>query len=182
MKYKKLTGIILKKQNYREADQIVTVWSREAGKVRCLAKSLRLPKSKLNYALQDLSLVQIELAGRGTLPTLIGAVTLEQHHALKTDLLKMINAFYASELMLKMTADEHPNEPAFELLLAFFGELQSADTSNSFSLVDRFALELAQALGFGNPAKVESHTDVRTFIENLIERNIKSESLLNQMI
>ena len=182
MKYKKLTGVILKKQNYKEADQIITLWSREAGKIRFLGKSLRLPKSKLNSAMQDLSLVQIDLAGRSSLQTLIGAQAIMQYINLKTDLVKMINAFYASELMLKMTADEHPNESAFELLVAFFSELESSQVQNSFSLVDEFALNLAKTLGFGNPKKVDSHVDVRSFIENLIERNLKTESLLNQVI
>ena len=76
MKYQKLTGIILKKQNNKEADQIITIWTKEFGKIRCLAKSIRLPKSKLNSSMQDLSLVEFEVTGKH-LPVLISSVTIK---------------------------------------------------------------------------------------------------------
>lgn len=181
MKYKKLTGIILKKQNYREADQIVSLWTAEAGKVRFLARGVRLPKSKLCYCLQDLSEVTVELAGNH-LPTLIGAKPIQQFQTLHKDLKKMAMGFYASELMLKMTADEHPNLRAYELLARFLQELDKSDMSNRSNMSDRaadeFALDLAQVLGFGAPKKSETHHDVRQFIETVIERQLKSEPFL----
>ncbi|MEJ0021901.1 MAG: DNA repair protein RecO [Candidatus Doudnabacteria bacterium] len=177
MKYKKLTGIILKKQNYREADQIVSVWSREAGKIRVLARSLRKPASKLNYAMQDLSEVEIFVAGNH-LPTLIGAKPIRQFKSLVQDLKKTAIAFYASELMLKMTADEHPNPPAYDLLSDFLGKLEEQSAVNDYFLIDGFALGLASVLGFGSPKKSNSHIDVNRFIEYIIERNVKSEPFL----
>jgi recombinational DNA repair protein (RecF pathway) len=47
MKYSKAQGIVLKKQNYKESDQIVTIWSYEFGKIRVLARALRCPKASL---------------------------------------------------------------------------------------------------------------------------------------
>src|SRR5947207_421239 len=101
MKYKKLRGIILKKQNYKEADQIVSVWTHEAGKIRVLAKSLRLPKSKMAYAMQDLSEVELDIVGK-SLPTLIGVKPIRHFLGLHKDLKKTAIAFYGAELMLKM--------------------------------------------------------------------------------
>src|SRR6185436_11737651 len=98
MRYKKLTGIILKKQNYKEADQILTVWTREAGKVRLLAKGLRRPVSKLNYALPDLGVSELHFTGNN-LPVLIAAKPIRQFQSLSQDLQKTIIGFYAAELM-----------------------------------------------------------------------------------
>lgn len=148
MKYKKLTGIVLKKQNYREADQIVSCWTREAGKVRVLARSLRLPKSKLAFAMQDLSEVEINIVGSG-LPTLIGAKPLRQFGCLHHDLKKTAIAFYSAELMLKMTADEHPNHQAYDLLADFLVHLNKLDYSiRYYPLLESFSLKLLEALGF----------------------------------
>jgi DNA repair protein RecO (recombination protein O) len=178
MNYKKLTGIILKKQNYREADQIVSLWTREAGKVRVLGKSLRKPQSKLNYAMQDLAEVEISITGNG-LPTLISAKPLQQFVNLCQDLKKMAVGFYAAELMLKMTADEHINFQAYDLLAEFLSNVNQMQTvEQELQLTDRFALELADVLGFGNPPKSETHHQVQEFIEDLIERKIKSEPFL----
>lgn len=182
MKYKKLTGIILKKQNYKEADQILTIWTKEAGKIRVLAKAIRLPKSKLVYNLNELALVDFEIVGHKNLPTVISANCQVNFLNLKSDLIKMGSGFYAAELLLKMTADEHPNEQAFDLMLDFLGQLNNTDSTEHFMLIDQFALNLSSTLGFGRPAVVKSHLDVRSFIEELIERNLKSETLMNQII
>ncbi len=180
MKYKKLTGIILKKQNYREADQIVSCWTQEAGKVRILAKSLRKPASKLNYACQDLAQVELYLAGKH-LPTLIGAKPVRQFNSLRTDLKKTAIAFYAAELMLKMTADEHPNPEAYNLLTDFFYNLDRQNYSEQyFRLLDSFCVELLEILGFKIPKDVDqlNHHTINKFIEYILERNIKSELFL----
>lgn len=148
MQYKKFQGIVLKKQNYREADQIITVWTEEAGKIRCLAKGLRLPKSKLAYSLQDLSHVAIEVAGRN-LPTLISAQVLQQFQTLCEDLKKAAIAFYAAELMLKITADESPNAQSFAILKDFLHCLDDVDYSvRYYPLLESFSLKLLESLGF----------------------------------
>ena len=150
MKYKKLVGIILKKQNYREADQIVTIWTRDAGKIRVMARGLRLGKSKLAYAMPDLSVVEIETAGNKSLPALIAAKTIQSFMGVREDLSKTVAAFYASELMLKMTADEQPNNEAYEILQSFLDFLNASDISKQpvFSIVDSFSLRLMESLGF----------------------------------
>ena len=180
MKYKKFRGIILKKQNYREADQIVTVWSYEAGKVRILAKALRMPKSRLNYACQDLSEVEIDVVG-SVLPTLIGIKPLKKFNNLQLDLKKTATAFYAAELMLKMTADEHPNPVVYNMLRDFLAMLDSEANFKDHDVLDMFSLDLAKSLGFGAPVKKNTHKDVREFIEDILERNIKSEPFLMQL-
>lgn len=204
MKYKKLTGIVLKKQNYREADQIVSCWTREAGKIRVLAKSLRMPKSKLAYAMQDLSEVEIHSVGR-SLPTLIGAKPLRQFCSLRQDLKKTAIAFYGAELMLKMTADEHPNQLAYDLMIEFLSTLDELDYSvRYYPLLECFSVKLLDSLGFQIPnnlhadlnllsnlefkkfkhVAIESdtveqlHSVINKFIEYILERNIKSEPFL----
>ncbi|MBX4187925.1 MAG: DNA repair protein RecO [Candidatus Doudnabacteria bacterium] len=150
MKYNKLTGIVLKKQNYKEADQIVTIWTREAGKVRVMARGLRLGKSKLSFSMQDLSLVDFETAGRKSLPALISAKSTKTYSKLRDDLTKTVAAFYATELMLKITADEQPNPEAYDLLEGFFNYLNTKDISEQpiYSIVDSFSLRLLNTLGF----------------------------------
>jgi len=186
MKYKKLLGIILKKQNYKEADQILTVWTREAGKVRILARGLRKPASKLNYALPDLGLAELHFTGKN-LPVLIGAKPIRNFPSLTEDLQKTIIGFYAAELMLKMTADEHPNAEAYDLLAGFLAELNQADYSGRYQpLLECFSLDLLECLGFKIPKNLDSsmlrqmnsdqieeaHSTINKFIEYIIERPV----------
>lgn len=150
MSYIKLTAVVLKKQNYREADQIATIYSRELGKVRCVAKSLRLSKSKLSGAFQDLSLVEIELTVGKGIPVLISSRSVKNFSRLKADLAKMGAAFYAAELIIKLTPDEQPNAQAYDLLADFFISLDQAPEQEEiyYLLLDSFALKLVSILGF----------------------------------
>ena len=177
MKYKKLTGIILKKQNYREADQILTLWTRQAGKVRCLAKGVRLPKSKMNFCLADLGICEIDLAGNHSLATLIGVKSIRQFGGVRENLNKAAAGFYAAELMMKMTADEHPNETAFELLMDFLVQLETSEGTQE-SLTDNFAMKLPEVLGFGS---AKDEISAHSFVEEIIERQINSKVFLGQI-
>ena len=147
MRYQKLTGIILKKQNLREADQIVTLWTHELGKVRVLCKSIRSAKSKLSYAMQDLSLVEINISGRH-LPVLISSRQIKNYKAIKEDLKKAAVAFYASEMVLKLTADEHPNQNTHKLLVDFLEYLNDFKGHNPQLVLESYALKLMSSLGF----------------------------------
>ncbi len=112
------TAIVLKKQPFHESDELITFFTRERGKVRALAKSIKLPKSRLQSRLQSLFLVNLRLAG-GHLPKVIGAEPGEVFAGLREDLDCLKPAFYAAELALKFTPDEQKNEPLFELLVGF---------------------------------------------------------------
>ncbi|HEV8601223.1 MAG TPA: DNA repair protein RecO [Patescibacteria group bacterium] len=181
MNYRKYTGIVLKKQNYKEADQIITVWTKQAGKIRVLGKSLRRSQSKLAYSLQDLSLVDIELVASKHLPTLVSAQCLKNFKNLREDLSKVGTAFYASELILKMTADEHPNHEAFSLLKEFLEYLNVPETKiEKFSpALEAFSLKLLSCLGFGKPKNSKSALQLNDYIEVLDNYSFGEAEKLN---
>jgi DNA repair protein RecO (recombination protein O) len=64
-------ALVLKKQPLNEADELITVFTKEIGKLRVLAKSVKFAKSKLQYSLQSLFLVNLTVTGGG-LPKIIG--------------------------------------------------------------------------------------------------------------
>lgn len=128
----------------------MTIWTREAGKVRVMARGLRLGKSKLAYGMQDLGVVEVETAGNKSLPALIAAKPIRNFSGLREDLSKTVAAFYAAELILKMTPDEEPNQEAYGFLLDFLEFLNATDISSQpvFAIVDSFSLRLMRSLGF----------------------------------
>ena len=140
----------MKKQNFKEADQIVTVFTKELGKIRLVAKGLRKSQSKLMGSFQDLTLAEFEMAGRRSMPILTAAKTLKAFNRVKVDLAKTAMAFYSVELMLKMTADDQPNLSAFGFLESFLEYLNnnSLEDSQMFLLLDNYSLKLLDALGF----------------------------------
>gem|GEM_PF-1153936 len=114
----KYLGIILKKQALGETDEIITLYTKERGKVRLLAKSVKSSKSKFQQKLQALFLIEVRAAG-GRLPKIIGVETIKVYAPLRENLVSLKTAFVASELVLKFAPDEEKNERLFEILETF---------------------------------------------------------------
>ncbi len=145
---KQYKAIVLKRTPYAEADEIVTFYTQEAGKVRALAKSSKFSKSKLQYGLQSLFLVNVTLAGSG-LPKIIGVEIQESFSKLRESFEATKISFFAVELVLKFSPDEQKNEKLFELLVSFLKFLnESKDNILSLGLA-KFKIEFLGSLGLG---------------------------------
>jgi DNA repair protein RecO (recombination protein O) len=141
------TAIILKKQPFLEGDEIITFFTKEQGKVRALAKSVKQPKSKLQAKLQALFLVSLTLT-TGKLPKIIGVEVQKVFSSLRENLEGLKRAFYAVELVLKFTPDEQANEQLFILLENFLQALDKNQTEASLEfLLAKFKIEVLKALG-----------------------------------
>ena len=143
------TGVILKKQPFGEADEIITIFTKEKGKVRVLAKSIKLQKSKLSGSLQNLFLVEIFVAGKTFhLQKLIGARVLNNFANLRQDLQKLKYVFYAQEMVLKFTADEHKNTELFNLFLEYLEYLDNQHKIGDFGpALAKFKIEFLENSG-----------------------------------
>lgn len=146
----KLQGIILKKQAFGEADEIVTCFTKELGKVRFLAKSVKLFKSKLQHALQLPFYLEFKLTeGRGSLAKIISAQTLQTFSFLRENPELGSYAFFGLESVLKFTPDEQKNESLFFALLEFLKHINlSLDQKNCKLELLKFKIVFLDALGF----------------------------------
>src|SRR3989344_3680734 len=143
----KYQAIILKKQPFNEGDEIITFFSLENGKIRGLAKSVKLAKSRLQHALQTLFLVNIRLTASQGMPKIISAEVVKSFSGIRENLPAAAGAFYAIELLLKFTADEQKNEKLFNLLLDFLSFLSDYPAEDSGLALVKFKTELLSAVG-----------------------------------
>ena len=141
-------AIILKKQEYKEADEIITLFTSERGKLRILAKSSKLARSKLSYGLQPIFLSEIALVGR-SLPKVIGVDPINSFPRIRENLESVKRALYALELTLKFTPDEEQNLPLFQLLTEYLELLNRF--SEKFLLCDialaKFKISFLETIG-----------------------------------
>ena len=155
----KFTAIILKKQPYREGDEIITLFTKEQGKVRVLAKSVKSAKSKLQQKLQALFLVEI-IVTQSTFPKVMGAEPLKVFGRMRENLQAMKMAFYAMELVLKLTADEQKNELLFNLLQKFLEFLDSEENQETLNLgLAKFKIEVLESSGLGIHQPIQTQPD-----------------------
>ncbi|MEK7161717.1 MAG: DNA repair protein RecO, partial [Patescibacteria group bacterium] len=144
----KYTGIILKKQPLGEADELITLFTKEQGKVRVLAKSVKSAKSKLQQKLQALFFVEARVT-TGKLPKVIGVETIKIYAPLRENLDGLKHAFYALEFVLKFSADEQKNEKLFVIFESFLEFLNSSPSAQVLDLgLLKFKLSGLETVGF----------------------------------
>ncbi len=143
----KLTAIILKKQPFKEGDEIITFFTKEQGKVRAIAKSIKSSKSKLQQRLQNLFLVGLTLSS-GNLPKIISVEPMEVFLHMRESLSRVKVAYYAMELVLKFTPDVQKNEKLFNMFLEFLRFLDSESTEEKLEIfLARFKIDILATAG-----------------------------------
>jgi DNA repair protein RecO (recombination protein O) len=116
MPAEKATGLIVRTTDYSDTSRIATIWTRELGKVRVLAKGGRRLKSSFDSALDLLTVCSIVLLrkGSGGLDLLTEAQVVERFPQLRKDLAALYAAYYIAELLGDWTEDYDPHPQLFD--------------------------------------------------------------------
>jgi DNA repair protein RecO (recombination protein O) len=170
----KTEGIVLKRRNQGEADRILTILSKEFGKIRVKAPGVRKIPSRRSSHVELLNLSQFTLykSSKNFLPIVTEAQTLENFSKIKHDLKKIGHALYFCELVNGLCADEQENRGVFFHLKTSLQLLSEGD--NVLDLIKKFEKDLLTELGFWTEAKLLATCDSQTVLEKLLEKKIKS--------
>jgi len=115
VKYK-TEGIVLRLQKYREADALVTLLTKERGKVTGVAKGIYKPTSKLRGGVQPYSINDLMLdAGRSTLHTIVQSECLEILLPLRQSYEGMAYGAYWAELIENFGQEELVDDDLYHL-------------------------------------------------------------------
>src|SRR5437764_12702143 len=154
MPSEKAQALVLRTTDWSETSRIATLWTREFGKVRVLAKGGRRLKSNFENALDLLTLCRIVFLrksssgfGSPSLDLLTEAQVVERFPRLRTDLPALYAAYYVAELLADWTEDYDPHPLLFDEALATLGELGETRASTGPRLA-RFELVLLRELGY----------------------------------
>ncbi len=140
---------VLRKMEYRETSQIVTLFTREKGKMAVLAKGARLLKSRFGSSLQPMSYTQVVFYHKPTrgLQTLSESAHVQPFHRISRDLEKISIGWRIVELVYALMEEEQQHPQVFNLLVEILGRLDEADV-HAINLLPYFQMRLATVLGF----------------------------------
>lgn len=113
----KVQGIVLKAINFNDWDKILTIYTKQHGKIQAIAKGVRRPKSKNISATQVFSLSEFILYKGKNLYNLNQSETIKSYYPLRDNLEKLSYASYILELTNAGLIEEETNTKIFELLL-----------------------------------------------------------------
>jgi DNA repair protein RecO (recombination protein O) len=169
----KTEGIILKRKDTGEADRIITVFTKKHGKVKILAKGVRRIKSRRSPNIELFNLVSLFVHKGRTFDILVEAEAVNTFQHIRKNLELIGLAYYCCELIDGLCAEGQPNPHVYELLIKTLNELDCG-------LLQNFEAVLLSELGF-LPVEKAENMDVTAFIENILERRIKSRRILSKL-
>ncbi|MEG3067513.1 MAG: DNA repair protein RecO [Syntrophaceticus schinkii] len=110
----KAEAIVLRSIVYGEADRILTLFTREDGKVSAIAKGVRKTTSRLRGAVQLFSHTRLVLYSGRSLDTVSQGEAEDEFSYLERDLECFATASYCAELVSRLTPErEAPAEGVF---------------------------------------------------------------------
>jgi DNA repair protein RecO (recombination protein O) len=145
----KSEAIVLKTDNYRYTSKLVTFFSNEFGKIKCIAKGVRDVKSKYGSVLMPFSHLNIIFYYKEnkTLHLLSNAEHINLHNKLINDFDKLQVGFKSLELINITSDTQHQNQNIFKLLDSFLVCLNDAK-SNYDEIFIYFETCLLNSLGY----------------------------------
>lgn len=108
-------ALTLKKTPMGEADLMVTIFSREWGKLRVMAKGARRSTSKLVGHLEPLTRVKLSLAQGRSMDLITQAQMMGNFDRLKNGLAAITKGLYVAELLDGFGSEANPNQPLYHL-------------------------------------------------------------------
>ncbi len=155
MAAEKAQALVLRTTDWSETSRIATLWTRECGKVRALAKGGRRLKSNFESALDLLTVCSIVFLRKssGSLDLLTEAQVVQRFPRLRADLGALYAAYYVAELLADWTEDYDPHPPLFDEALATLRDVGTAGPEGAARAevgprVLRFEMVLLRELGY----------------------------------
>ncbi len=173
-------GIILKRTNFGEADRILTIFTKHYGKIKARAPGIRRTLSRKAAHLEAFNLSTLFLAQGKSLDILTEAQTINNFGKLRKNLNKVGTAYYLCELVDSLCPEKQENREVLELLKEKLKELEDKNENLDY-LADDFANNLLWNLGYLQKTKRLEGGELKNFIENILERKLRSSKLLTNL-
>lgn len=140
-------AVVLRHSDWGEADRLLSLYTRELGKVRAIAKGARKMTSRKAGHIEPFTHVRLQLAKGRDLLIVTQAETIDSYQPLREDLTKTGYAAYVIELLDRFVPDEEIAVPSlFRLLTETLSRL--AAETEAWLPVRYYEMRLLDFLGF----------------------------------
>ncbi len=143
----RVEAVVLRHSDWGEADRLLTIFTREQGKLRCVAKGARKLLSRKAGHLEPFTRVALLLARGADLWIVTQAETVDAYLPVRESLERTATAAYVVELLDRFTYEEGENFHLYQLLVDTLGRISYED-GDFFIPVRYYEIHLLDILGF----------------------------------
>jgi DNA repair protein RecO (recombination protein O) len=143
----RVDAVVLRHSDFGEADRLLTLYTRQRGKMRVIAKGARKIASRKAGHIEPFTHVKLQLATGRDMFILTQADTVDAYLPLREDLILTSQAAYVIELLDRFTyEDEMENSAIFRLLTDALSRL--ASRTDPWLVLRHYEMRLLDQLGF----------------------------------
>jgi len=170
-------GIIIKRRNFSEADRLLTVMTRNYGKIQVKAAGVRKITSRRSAHIELLNYTILHLYKGNTFSILTEAKMIDDFYSIKKDFSKIGLAYHACELVDGLCPENQENDKVFSLLQRTLSDLSQDDVTylpeSTSSEIDDYTIGT-----FG--IEVSEPLETRTAISDVSHSTKNQSSLLHR--
>jgi DNA repair protein RecO (recombination protein O) len=138
--------VVLRRHDFGEADRVLTLYTANAGKIRAIAKGIRRPTSRLGGHLELFTHSNLMIARGRNLDVITQVDSIDTFASLREDLWRTGLAYYASELVDRLTEERGENAALFNALVTAYRRL--TDGARPIDALHHFEAQALAELGF----------------------------------
>ncbi len=178
----KAQGIILSRKNIGEADRVVTVFTKEYGKLRLIAKGIRRVTSRRAPYLEVFTQCTLMVHKGSSMDSITEAQPIEAFERVRLDLARVSIAYLYCELISVLLAEKQEHVDIYDLLVQALTELNTHDAATRQAESREFTLELLWRLGFLPRSKRLTGAKLQDFVESIAERHLRTPKMVRQLL
>ena len=161
-------GVVLRTHKLGESDRIVSILTRQHGKVRAVAKGVRKTKSKFGARLEPPTHLQLQFYEGRELDIVTQAETIDHFRSVRDDLDRLTRAVSMLEAADQLSLDREPNAAMYQMLV---GALRALAGSSGPLVVAGFFLKVLALEGYG--AAVDACVECQSTV-NLVSFDLEA--------
>lgn len=147
MKTVKISGIVISENSLGDSDKMLTILTPNLGKISCVAKGAKRPKSMLMAGSQFLCFGEYILYKSQDIYTMNSSNPIELFYNIRTDLDKLNYASHITKIISDVTTENQNNYNILKLFLNTLYTISETDKDLDFVL-SVFRFRLLKILGF----------------------------------
>ncbi|HMS33853.1 MAG TPA: DNA repair protein RecO [Ignavibacteria bacterium] len=162
----KTEAFVLKTIKYGETSKIVTLFTKDFGKLNAIAKGARNYKSKLCGTLESMNYIRavIYLKENRELQLISNAEYIKSFSNIQSDFEKLQASFKIIEILNRSVVNNDVNSDLFDILLSSISMLNNSEKNFEIFILN-FQIELSKILGI-SPVFTDSKSNNETFFKN----------------
>lgn len=141
-------GVVLRRETWRDAARMYTIYTREAGKLLAVGRGTRKLLSKLGPHLEPYGLVDLHLARGRKTETVCGAIMVRPPDPFAADERRYLAACFAAEVVDHFVKTGDPDPGLWSLIDSWYADLAAVPAARIDARLTTFVWRFMARLGY----------------------------------